>query len=507
MSDLNQYQYGYNPDELDKNIYTPHCIQKKWGYFCQLAKHNYVLQHIFIKQGHGCKQENVSSSEILLYVEQGQAVVKVYALNNNQPEEVVHLKPQETLLVPTQYGYQLGGTQDCHIYTFSGQVSLDNLDKEVKKSKTFDVRHKDWAERCIETIINKEYTGKRIYFTKGSSSSLHFHCEKKETYLIHSGKLFLRLKAGQGEDRFFILEPGDAIDLTPGLMHQAGALEDTVIIEISTHDKDSDSFIVEGELEEMPKLKDMLNNPHHNLLNNKKILNKPLVDLESKDKNMKLFLDTANLEEIDKGLQLGILSGITTNPALIAKEPKADFLEHIKKITALCKKHNQEIPLSIEVFKTDPDEMIQQAKDFVAQIDYANINIKIPVGFEEMRVITKLGKSNIPVNCTCGFNEAQAVLAANAGAKYFSFFCGRMKDIGVNPFEVIKNTRKLLEGTNTEIIIGSIRHMQDLVDSHLAGAHIVTAPLAILEKMAIHPKTTESINQFLDEFNEWINKS
>ena len=221
---------------------------------------------------------------------------------------------------------------------------------------------------------------------------------------------------------------------------------------------------------------------------------------------MKLFLDTANLEEIEQGLRLGVLSGITTNPALIAKEPKSDFLAHIKKIIELCKKYEQEIPLSIEVFKTEPEEMIKQAKEFISELDYKNLNIKIPIGWQELGVIKELSKNNIKVNCTCGFDEAQAILAANAGAKYFSFFCGRMKDIGVDPFSVIKNTRQLLEGTDTEIIIGSIRHMKDVVDSFLAGAHIVTAPLDILQKMAIHPKTTESVNQFLSDFKNWIEK-
>ncbi len=221
---------------------------------------------------------------------------------------------------------------------------------------------------------------------------------------------------------------------------------------------------------------------------------------------MKIFLDTANLEEIEKGLKQGILSGITTNPSLIAKEPKADFLAHVKKIVELCQKYQQEIPLSIEVFQTEPEKMIQQAKNFVSALGYDNLTIKIPIGWSELEVIRELSKVGIKVNCTCGFNEAQAILAAKAGARYFSLFCGRMKDIGVDPFKVIKNTRQLLEGTDTEIIIGSIRHMQDVVDSFLAGAHIVTAPINILEKMALHPKTKESVDGFLKDFSQWIGK-
>jgi transaldolase len=139
-------------------------------------------------------------------------------------------------------------------------------------------------------------------------------------------------------------------------------------------------------------------------------------------------------------------------------------------------------------------------------VDYDQLNIKVPIGWTELAAISELSRAGIKINCTCGFDEAQAILAANAGAKYFSFFYGRMKDINVEPAEVIKRTRGLLEGTDTEIIMGSIRHMKDLVDSFVAGAHIVTAPLSIFEKMAAHPKTKESVDQFLSEFKQWINQ-
>ena len=94
-------------------------------------------------------------------------------------------------------------------------------------------------------MVNAKYTGKRLFFGKGQHSSLHFHCNKLETYYIHSGELLVRLRAGRGEDRSFTLKKGDTLLIPPGLMHQDGGLEDTVIIEVSTHDVDSDSFIVE----------------------------------------------------------------------------------------------------------------------------------------------------------------------------------------------------------------------------------------------------------------------
>ena len=94
----------------------------------------------------------------------------------------------------------------------------------------------------------------QIYFKKGNNSSFHFHCQKKETYFVHSGKLLLRFRAGKGEDRFFILKPGQAVDISPGLMHQAGGLEDTIVMEVSTRDNDTDAFLVESEFTKMPKL-------------------------------------------------------------------------------------------------------------------------------------------------------------------------------------------------------------------------------------------------------------
>jgi len=217
------------------------------------------------------------------------------------------------------------------------------------------------------------------------------------------------------------------------------------------------------------------------------------------NKNLKLFLDTANLEEIEKCLKQRFISGITTNPDIIAKEPtqnpEHDYTFHVQKMADLCKNYNQEIPISIMVTEIEPDKMLAQAKEFTAKINYGNLNIKIPIGWEELRIIRELEENNIKVNCTCGMNEAQAILAANAGASYFSIFSCHIKDMGIDSFKVIENSRKLLEGTKTEIIVGGVRpkNMKDLIDAFLAGAHIVTAPLDILERLAAYPKTEEKV--------------
>lgn len=217
-------------------------------------------------------------------------------------------------------------------------------------------------------------------------------------------------------------------------------------------------------------------------------------------KNLRLFLDTANLEEIEKCLKQKFISGITTNPDIIAKEPvgadpKTDYINHVQKIADLCKKYEQEIPISIMVTESEPEKMLSQAKEFAAKINYSNLNVKIPIGWEELRVIRELEKNNIRVNCTCGMNEAQAILAANAGAHYFSIFSCHIKDMGADSFKVIENSRGLLESTQTEIIVGGVRpkNMKDLIDAFLAGAHIVTAPLDILERLAGYPKSEEKV--------------
>ena len=222
---------------------------------------------------------------------------------------------------------------------------------------------------------------------------------------------------------------------------------------------------------------------------------------------MKLFLDTANLAEIEDCLKKGVIQGITTNPSILSKEPKTDFVEHLKKICNLCVKYNQIIPISVEVLKEKPSEMYEEALDLIKKLGYENINIKIPlVSWEELEVISKLSKKGVRVNCTCLFNEAQCLLAAYAGAKYVSLFRGRMMDVGINADLVIANTRKLLNeaGVNAEIIVGSIRGPTEVINSFLAEAHIVTAGTKNIQTMAFHPKSVESTQQFLNDFKAWL---
>jgi transaldolase len=221
---------------------------------------------------------------------------------------------------------------------------------------------------------------------------------------------------------------------------------------------------------------------------------------------VKLFLDSANLQDVENGLSRGHLSGITTNPSLLAKEPKANFHGHIQKIVDLIVADGRNLPLSVEVFATKPDEMIAQAEEILQKIPYSGLNIKVPIGWDELKVIYALAKKDIKVNCTCIFTEEQSVLAANAGASYVSIFHCRLKDMGGDPVRVIEGTRQILDqaGSPAEIIVGSIRMQSDILEAHLAGGHIVTAGAKVIEQMSSHPGTDKSVQGFLKDFATWI---
>ncbi len=221
---------------------------------------------------------------------------------------------------------------------------------------------------------------------------------------------------------------------------------------------------------------------------------------------MKLFADTANIKEIEQLLESGVIQGITTNPSLLAKEPKADFFGHIQKICNLCIAYGLEIPVSVEVFATEPNKMIAQAIEITKKVKYSNLNIKIPVGFNELKVIHTLNKHNIKVNCTCCFSDTQLQLAALSGAKYVSLFYNRLKDVGGDPEESLRRVRKFIDTNNLdcEIIAGSIRNPYDLSDCWNAGSHIVTAGFGVIKKATSHVKTDESIEGFLKDFEAWI---
>lgn len=220
---------------------------------------------------------------------------------------------------------------------------------------------------------------------------------------------------------------------------------------------------------------------------------------------MKLFVDSANLSELDQTLARGFVAGITTNPSILAKEERTDFAEHIHAIIALIRRHGREVPLSVEVFVDDPAEMLDQALKFVALFQYPPLSVKVPIGWNELEVIAELRKRDVRVNCTCCMSLNQAYMAALAGANYVSLFYGRIRDIGGDARAVVEATAQAFRrgGIPSEIIVGSIRHFGDVNDAFSAGADIVTVPPKFFPQMTQHPKTTEAVQQFLSDFRRW----
>lgn len=221
---------------------------------------------------------------------------------------------------------------------------------------------------------------------------------------------------------------------------------------------------------------------------------------------MKLFVDTANLEELEACLRRGFTCGVTTNPAILSKEQRRDYREHINDMISLMLQYNCNVPLSVEVFTADPDEMLPQAEEFIQHFGhYPNLNIKVPIGWEELRVIAELRKRGIPVNCTCCMSYNQAIMAARAGANFVSLFWGRIRDLGYDAGHVVRQTRATFREWNfdSEIIIGSIRHIADINEGLQAGADIITVPPKFFPQMCAHPKTDEAVQQFITAFREW----
>ena len=209
---------------------------------------------------------------------------------------------------------------------------------------------------------------------------------------------------------------------------------------------------------------------------------------------MKFFVDTANVEEIRKANDLGVVCGVTTNPSLIAKEGKV-FKDVVTEITSIV-----DGPISAEVIGLEADKMVAEALE-LAKI-HKNIVIKIPMTAEGLKAVKQLSAKGIHTNVTLIFSPAQALLAARAGASYVSPFVGRLNDISSDGNKLIEAIAAMFDihGINTEIIAASIRNTIHVTDCALAGADIATVPYAVLEKMTKHPLTDQGIEKFVKDY-------
>ncbi|OEF99856.1 fructose-6-phosphate aldolase [Vulcanibacillus modesticaldus] len=211
---------------------------------------------------------------------------------------------------------------------------------------------------------------------------------------------------------------------------------------------------------------------------------------------MKFFIDTANVEEIREAAKWGILSGVTTNPSLIAKEGRKleDVIKEIDEIV--------DGPISAEVIGLEAEKMIEEAKELVKISD--NIVIKIPMTLEGLKAVSYLSKKGIKTNVTLVFSANQALMAARAGATYVSPFVGRLDDIGHDGIALIDEIHQIFayHGIETEIIAASIRNPLHVTKAAKVGSDIATIPYKVLKQMVKHPLTDIGIEKFLADWEK-----
>lgn len=211
---------------------------------------------------------------------------------------------------------------------------------------------------------------------------------------------------------------------------------------------------------------------------------------------MKIFIDTANINEIKEANTWGIIDGVTTNPSLIAKEGR-DLQEVINEICSIV-----DGPISAEVISLECDKMVEEAMELGKL--HKNIVIKIPMCIEGLKAVKILTEKGIKTNVTLIFSSQQALLAAKAGATYVSPFVGRLDDIGAIGVELISEIANIFEVHNmqTEIISASIRNPIHVSECAMAGSDIATIPFKVLEQMAKHPLTDIGIAKFLSDYEK-----
>lgn len=211
---------------------------------------------------------------------------------------------------------------------------------------------------------------------------------------------------------------------------------------------------------------------------------------------MKIFLDTANVDQIKEAYSWGIIDGVTTNPSLIAKEGR-DFKEVIKEITSIV-----DGPISAEVISVTVDKMVPEAEKLSKL--HKNIVIKVPMTAEGLKATKALSKKGIKTNVTLVFQPVQALLAAKAGATYVSPFVGRLDDISHTGMDLVRTICQIYKnyGFKTEVIVASVRNPNHVIEAALAGAHICTIPFNVLTQLVKHPLTDIGIEKFLADWEK-----
>jgi len=216
---------------------------------------------------------------------------------------------------------------------------------------------------------------------------------------------------------------------------------------------------------------------------------------------MKIFIDTANLNEIKEAADMGLLDGVTTNPSLVAKEGHKDFKSMLEKICSIV-----DGDISAEVVSTDYDGMVKEGRE-LAKI-HKNIVVKVPLIKEGLKAVKTFSGEGIRTNVTLCFSPSQALLAAKAGAYLVSPFVGRLDDISFNGMELISQIIQIYDNYDyqTQVLVASIRHPIHFVESCLMGADVCTMPFKVIEQLAKHPLTDIGLEKFLDDWKKLNNK-
>ena len=211
---------------------------------------------------------------------------------------------------------------------------------------------------------------------------------------------------------------------------------------------------------------------------------------------MKFFIDTANVEEIKQGLEMGMVDGVTTNPSLVAKESRP-FHEILKEICELV-----DGPVSAEVVSLDTEGMMKEARELASMSD--NIVVKVPMIVEGLKAVKQLTAEGIKTNVTLVFSTAQALLAAKAGATFVSPFVGRLDDISFQGMDLIGDIMTVYRnyGYQSEVLVASVRSPIHIMDAALMGADIATLPLKVINQLAKHPLTDIGMKQFLADWEK-----
>ena len=211
---------------------------------------------------------------------------------------------------------------------------------------------------------------------------------------------------------------------------------------------------------------------------------------------MKFFIDTANIDEIRKGIELGMVDGVTTNPSLVSKEGR-EFRGLIKEICEIV-----DGPVSAEVVSVKADGMIQEARELAGLAD--NIVVKIPLIEEGLKAVRVLAREGIKTNVTLCFSSVQALMAAKAGATFVSPFVGRLDDISNRGMDIIEEIITIYDnyGFETEVIVASIRNPVHVLDAALLGADIATIPFKVIQQLIKHPLTGIGLDKFLADWKK-----